>query len=250
MYCAQDFAAFQAVEGEGFVSLAQELVDIGASKGRVDVRQLLPCRQAVCNKVEELADEAKSKFMPLLDEAVAKNGLAATTDMWTQENKKVHFLTVICHMFNSKGKPETRTAFTVPFEESASGENIWLEVLSQFALLGINEEEVKKITFVTDRGANVVSALREVVRLNCTAHVINTVLKTALCLKKYELIILNEEASEIVQNVKDVMEHMNANLPPKMKEFPITKSVRANTTPPSNVPMLSAFVDNLKQVMH
>ncbi|KAK3910108.1 Transposable element Hobo transposase [Frankliniella fusca] len=225
LYCAKDFAAFSSVEGEGFISLGQNLIDIGVSYGRVNVKQLLPSRVAIGNHLEELAGEAKLKFTPMLQASAAQNSLAATTDMWTQENKKAHFLTVICHM-EAEGKLSRRTAFTVPFEEdSATGENIWAEILTQFALLGVSEEEVRSITFVSDRGSNIIAALRDVKRLNCTAHIINSLLKTALCLKKYELQILNEETQKIVDSVKQVFNHLNGIRPTNVKEFPVTKTI-------------------------
>ncbi|KAK3916480.1 Transposable element Hobo transposase [Frankliniella fusca] len=248
LYCAKDFAAFSSVEGEGFISLGQNLIDIGVSYGRVDVKQLLPSRVAIGNHLEELAGEAKLKFTPMLQASAAQNSLAATTDMWTQENKKAHFLTVICHM-EAEGKLSRRTAFTVPFEEdSATGENIWAEILTQFALLGVSEEEVRSITFVSDRGSNIIAALRDVKRLNCTAHIINSLLKTALCLKKYELQILNEETQKIVDSVKQVFHNLNGIRPTNVKEFPVKKTVRAGVTPPSHAPMLAAFVGREKEI--
>ncbi|KAK3925971.1 Transposable element Hobo transposase [Frankliniella fusca] len=250
LYCAKDLAPFQSVQGEGFLDLVQNILDIGfQATGRVDARRLMPDRTTVSRNMEDMAGEIKLKFIPLVKEAIRNNTCAATTDMWTQENNRHHFFTVILHITSSEGKNETRTAFTVLFdEETASAENIWSLIVTQFALLDIEEEEVRKIVFVSDRGANLVSALKDVVRLNCIAHIINTVLKTALTLKKYEVKVLNDEATEIVDKVKQILSYLNSKLPKNIKQFEITKTARAGATQPSYAPMLAGFVNRHKEV--
>lgn len=42
------------------------------------------------------------------------------------------------------------------------------------------DEFFPKLVYVTDRSANIVAALRNVTRLNCGAHILNTVLHTTL----------------------------------------------------------------------
>ncbi|KAK3920035.1 Transposable element Hobo transposase [Frankliniella fusca] len=230
VYCATDLAAFSSVEGEGFLALAQKLVDVGVDAGRVNVRRLLPDRTTVSKNLDQLADEAKVVFVPRMQKHIETRTCAATTDMWTQENKKHHFLALKVHMSDDspEPKPEVRTAFTVPFEEdSATGDNIWHSIVAQFALLGVTEEEVQKIVFVTDRGANIVSALKgRAVRLNCTAHIFNSILQTALVIKKYSLNVLDEEASQVVQDVKSALVSANLNLPGGVKQFAITQQVQ------------------------
>ncbi|KAK3907808.1 Transposable element Hobo transposase [Frankliniella fusca] len=249
LYCATDLASFQSVEGEGFLNLAQSFVDIGATHGRLDVRRMVPHRTTVTDKLEEIAGDIKLKFVPRAREAIAAGRCAATTDMWTQENKKVHFLAVILHILNSEDKLERRTAFTIDFgDEAASAENIRAQIMFQFQLLGIGEEEVEKIVFVTDRGANIVSALKNFSRLDCISHVINTVLKTGLGLKRYEITMLTPEASDIVGSVRELLTHLNARLPMKSK-FPISKKQRPHcVTPPVYLPMLTAFRKRLTEI--
>ncbi|KAK3929532.1 Transposable element Hobo transposase [Frankliniella fusca] len=250
LYCAKDMAPFQSVNGEGFVELVQKLLDIGyQAAGRIDASLLMPNRTTVSRKLEDLAGEVKLKFVPMVQKAIDNNTCAASTDMWTQENTKHHFLTVIVHTTNSMGKLDTRTAFTILFDEDcASGENIWAQIVIQFALLGIEEAAVRKIVIVSDRGANMISALQDVQRLDCIAHTINTVLKTALTLKKYEITALNEEAMGIVNKVKQILLFVNSKLPRKIKKFTITKTARVGATQPSHAPMLSQFLNRRKEI--
>lgn len=72
--------------------------------------------------------------------------------------------------------------FAVPFDPSTSktGENIRMHLLQYLRIFGIDATEMgRKIVFVTDRGANMISALRGYTRLNCTAHILNVTLSSA-----------------------------------------------------------------------
>uniref|UniRef100_A0A3P9CWV5 HAT C-terminal dimerisation domain-containing protein n=1 Tax=Maylandia zebra TaxID=106582 RepID=A0A3P9CWV5_9CICH len=70
----------------------------------------------------------------------------------------------------------------------------------------IQEYMGKKIIFVTDRGANMISALREYTRLNCTAHILNVTLSsafgTAIIEKSPEIASLLTDVKKLVTYFK------------------------------------------------
>lgn len=122
-------------------------------------------------------------------------GCAATTDLWTEEATGQHYLTVTSHHIEMGASTtgdwtlETNYLVTVAFEEdSETGSAIKQTLVDAFRDIGIGEELLKKITFVTDNGANVVKALEDFVRLYCCAHGINVSLRSAMSVKYHEVI--------------------------------------------------------------
>lgn len=49
--------------------------------------------------------------------------------------------------------------------------------MKRFLKLGFEENLVQKLTLITDQGTNIVKVLQNYKRLNCTVHIINTILR-------------------------------------------------------------------------
>lgn len=75
-----------------------------------------------------------------------------------------------------------RILFTCEFKEDIkSGVNILAALKDKFVEMGFSSHLFDKLIFVTDQGANIVNALNlnSNKRYNCTAHIINIVLKNS-----------------------------------------------------------------------
>lgn len=85
-------------------------------------------------------------------------------------------------------------------------------MVTALAEFGISEEMIKKITFVTDNGSNVVKALEGFKRLYCMCHALNVCLDTGLSIKYHELIIRClrnvPRALQIVEACDDVVRYV------------------------------------------
>ena len=69
-FCGIDMRPFSSITGQGFVNLAQCLIDIGQGEGRVDVKKLLPDRHLVSRESVEAAKIVKQKCVPEIKAAV------------------------------------------------------------------------------------------------------------------------------------------------------------------------------------
>ncbi|KAK3933237.1 Transposable element Hobo transposase [Frankliniella fusca] len=69
----------------------------------------------------------------------------------------------------------------------ATGVNIRNAMFTAMAELGFTAEEFSGIEWVTDRGANIKKALENDSREDCTAHIINTVVRSTFTIPFYEL---------------------------------------------------------------
>ena len=95
---------------------------------------------------------------------------------------------------------KTRVIFTTEFEEDRkTGENIRKEVFRQLKLFGILEEDIPKITFITDQAKNMTSAFEDLKKFDCTCHILNTILRNTFDTK-----FLQKEAKEIDDSLKNI----------------------------------------------
>ncbi|KAK7878989.1 hypothetical protein WMY93_034178 [Mugilogobius chulae] len=171
-FCCKDLRPFAVVEGAGFVSVVQELLDIGSQYGgAVRAEDLLPCARTVSRHVD--GEYQKSKALVVEDLKQCTN-YAVTTDLWTEEKTNTHYITVTVHYITVNWEMVNRILATKEMVGVKSGAHIRItveEILQEFGIQSPNN------VFVTDNGSNVVSAFKDYVRLSCAGHNINLALK-------------------------------------------------------------------------
>ncbi|KAH7939474.1 hypothetical protein HPB52_012780 [Rhipicephalus sanguineus] len=171
---------FDAVCDDGFLNVADELIAIGAKYGSISARTVIPHPTTVSRRVSEVANELREVVMPEIQSAMKEGRCSMTLDMWTNDHKKIAYITATAHYVSVKWELMSLVLFTSDFPpERKTGENIRKEIVRRSAKLGIDEGMLSNVVFVTDQGANIISALRPYARMNCCAHVLNTVLRNA-----------------------------------------------------------------------
>lgn len=137
-----------------------------------------------------------SKIRTSIKEEVAKfahNGIGMTTDIWTDDYRRVSYLSLTLHYVANKGREYammTKLAALVPMDsKKKKSYDVILPIINQkINQLGLDEFR-DLITFVTDRGTNIVKALRGFQRLNCQAHFIDNIVKQTYRVKPMAKII-------------------------------------------------------------
>ncbi|KAK3930856.1 Transposable element Hobo transposase [Frankliniella fusca] len=188
--CALTMGAVDLLTGDAVVEMVQVAVDIATRcKGRVDVRALMPSRVTVMDRIDARAAAATKELVPQLRVAIREDKVQGSTDMWTEDHSKNHFLAITTTYTDEAGQPQTHDLATTKFPAStrATGANIRAAMQDKLQSIGIPPEEFEKIQWVTDRGANVRKALEDLPREDCSAHVINTVVRSSLSVPYYEL---------------------------------------------------------------
>ncbi|CAM4695518.1 unnamed protein product [Leuciscus chuanchicus] len=153
--CSQDLKPFSIVEGQGFIEVAKELINIGAKYGSsAEVEDVLPSARTVSRHVE---DEYKKVKKHVIDELKQCPDWAVTTDLWAEERTNTHYITVTVHYI---------LGWKLLNRVLASR-----EIMGEFGILS------KDVVVVTDNGSNVVAAFKDYTRLSCAGHTINLILK-------------------------------------------------------------------------
>ncbi|KAK7890891.1 hypothetical protein WMY93_022854 [Mugilogobius chulae] len=149
----ENLRPFAVVEGAGFVSVVQELLDIGSQYGgAVRAEDLLPCARTVSRHVD--GEYQKSKALVVEDLKQCTN-YAVTTDLWTEEKTNTHYITVTVHYITVNWEMVNRILATKEMVGVKSGAHIRITV----------EEILQEFAF------------KDYVRLSCAGHNINLALK-------------------------------------------------------------------------
>lgn len=208
LMCAKDLRPFNFVGGNGFHDLAQELINTGAKYGEIDAASVLPHPTTVSRHLAEMADEIRLEIIPKIKTAIAEKQCAMTCNLWTDNYRKLHYLTITSSYIEEilhKWKLKTNVISTTKFPDtSKTGENILLEIQEQMSMLDITD--LKNITFVTDQGSNIKKALENYKRLSCLAHCLNTSLRHTL-----DETFLNEEVPDVffsIQSARRIVGYM------------------------------------------
>lgn len=122
-FCCQDLRPFSVVSGKGFKSLAQELINVGSTFGRVPVHSVLPYYTTVSKVCTEKTEVKRSLLIERVKKALASGcDVAMSTDMWTDVYRKMSYIAITCHFtetdFNLVGKTLTTA------EDAKTGKNI------------------------------------------------------------------------------------------------------------------------------
>lgn len=174
-FVCKDIRPFETVAGAGFAQLAQAFVDVGVKYGHISVTDIIPHPTTVSRKVSEVASSLKDDVVkPQLHACLNKWGGAVTTDMWTESYTQTSYITVTVHYITDEWVLMERVLATREFSPDLrhTGENINQAVSS---ILAEFEVDANKVVCVTDRGANVLAAMKDRKHISCCDHMINTV---------------------------------------------------------------------------
>uniref|UniRef100_A0A3Q2CJ70 BED-type domain-containing protein n=1 Tax=Cyprinodon variegatus TaxID=28743 RepID=A0A3Q2CJ70_CYPVA len=195
------------------------LIDIGARVGSVDAQQLLPDPTTVSRRLTNQVDDTRQKIIPELWMQLTDCSGAVTVDMWTDDYRKIGYLCVTLHYINNRWELTERVLCTSEWDSELrkTAENIRpaiIQALRKYSL----DEFFSKLVYVTDRGANIVTALRSVTRLSCAPHILNTVLHTAIG-KPSEEDVFSEEVSAVIDSSKSLVTYFKqTNLQTRLKK--------------------------------
>jgi len=90
--CTGDMRSFSTFTGPYFTKIVQVAIDVGAKAGQVDAETLVCDRTTISRMIAKRAMKAKSVLYPKILETIIDGRAAATTDFWTENYTKKHFM--------------------------------------------------------------------------------------------------------------------------------------------------------------
>lgn len=145
-YVAQDLRPIQSIAKNGFLNLANKFIQIGTENGNVKAEDLLPHPTTLSRRLSYVTQQKRDHLREQF-ETISKQGVAVSTDIWTDDYRMKSFLGVNVH-FIHKGSLQERT-LCVQATEDKTAVNIHRSLEE---ILTKNEIAMKHAVFVTDRG--------------------------------------------------------------------------------------------------
>jgi len=244
----RDIRPFETIAGEGFASLAQAFISIGVKYGMVSAKDVIPNPTTVSRKTAEVADSVRNETAkPQVLECLNNWGGGVTTDMWTEMFTQTSYITVTIHYVDQDWKlmecvlatrsldvDQRHTALTAANVKQAVD-----DILTEF------DVDMNKIVFITDRGANMLCAMKDCKHVSCCDHMINTVLTHVFdnnnlhdCPQIYSLITASKELVRYFKK-SGLMKHLKTTLKQEV-------ATRWNMM----YFLLESILDNFEQIEH
>lgn len=218
-WVVQDCRPFSIVDGEGFKKVVESLLNIGTKYGNnLDVSDMVPNSRTISRRISDLAEDKRIKIKEELKIAITSGTASITSDLWTDNFVKRNFLCATFHyMKDLKLKDIVLGIKSMDFQRSTAN-NVLTKLNTILEDFEVNSME--NITFVTDRGSNIVKALKDQNRINCANHLLNNVLDSGFN-STNELIPFLDACKKLVKYFKKTsMQHM---LSTSLKNYCITR---------------------------
>ncbi|CAF1553611.1 unnamed protein product, partial [Didymodactylos carnosus] len=151
-WCALNLRPISVVQDSGFLSLAQEFVNIGNNCGPVpvDVKYLIPCRKTLSREIVNTADEKRRLVQDELKRAAMDRCLCIIPDMWTDNHKRISYLGATAQWIDDHFYLRSLELFNEKYDQpNKKAANIIKALLTGLSKYGL-DDYLSGITFVSD----------------------------------------------------------------------------------------------------
>ncbi|CAF4192312.1 unnamed protein product, partial [Rotaria sp. Silwood2] len=139
--------------------------------GEFDVSCALRGADTISNHIYDLADDYRLKLKDILREPLESGAICVSPDLWSGDHMKISYLCITATFTTSNYEYKTVDLRCKPFA-------------IQKALEPYGIDDLTKLSFMSDRGTNLIKALQTYETLFCFPHRINNVLKRAFFQQK------------------------------------------------------------------
>ena len=168
----KDLRPFEIILGHGFREFSQEMINIGAMYGSLSVDDLFLHPTTISRNVIKEAESVKSTLTLKLKDIFQLVGVAFTTDMWTDDYRKISYISLTVHYIDKNWQLKEQILAASKFPDAKhTAEQIKktiLGILKNYNL--VPDITMKKFVFVTDSGANFIAAFRSLNHIPCFTH--------------------------------------------------------------------------------
>ncbi|CAF1275599.1 unnamed protein product [Rotaria magnacalcarata] len=170
---------FNIVADAGLKDVLQTVLDLGKKYQDLNSTDLLVTPTTIAKNVHQLAERYRSLLQPLLTEQAENNCLCLCPDLWNDEYRKVNYLGLTAVFTNKNYELISIDLCCCEYQEiDKSGDSVLRAIRRQLDLYGLTPfMDKKKIVFTSDRGPNILKALKGQPLILCFAHRMNNVLK-------------------------------------------------------------------------
>lgn len=244
-FVCRDIRPFKVVCGTGFLALADALILVGVKYGQIAAKDILPHPTTISRNIAARAAALKDEIViPHIKSFINTFGGAVTTDMWTEQYSCISYISLTIHYIDNEWSLVVRTLSTSEFDPELRHTGINIRdtignIMAEF------EVDASKVIFVTDRGANMLAALKNDCHLPCCDHMLNTALSHVFDNKNLDNI---PDVRSLVTGSKELVRYFKkgGNMALLSKSLKQEVPTRWN----SNYTMLHSILESYDEVEH
>jgi len=157
------------VEGEGFCELVKRFIFVGATYGKVDLVDVLPCATTISRHMAGVVEVEKTRLLQELDKV---HQFGITTDLWSHDST-VHSYIMITAQCISDWQIQSNILATRLLDKRHTAQNIRVTIK---AVLEEFHADRPTNAFVTENASNLRAAFHKQKWIGCACHNLNLVL--------------------------------------------------------------------------
>lgn len=234
MFVAKDFRPISAVEGDGLKDLCLASMQFGQKYPKAtakDMEENWPTRHRVLSYMETIASKVENDIGEIMKMAKSQNGLAATTDCWTDNYRRLAYMCITIHatLIEANQIKNYRALMSMEcITELVKTKKVIIDaILDSFASYDYSAEDVKKhVTFVSDRGPNIRYGLQDggFNMLHCYDHMFDN--HTGRMLKLPDLQMILNNCNQLCSYMKNT--GLNSRLKITLKTWSKSRWIRCS----------------------
>ncbi|KAH9378670.1 hypothetical protein HPB48_008494 [Haemaphysalis longicornis] len=122
---------FHVVCDDGFVKVADEPIAIGGKYWSVSAKNVIPHPTMVSCRISKVSNEFREALMPEIQSAMKDGRCSMALDVWTDDYKKVAYITATVHYVSAKWELTSLLFFSSDFPRSKKPEKTSLRKLCE-----------------------------------------------------------------------------------------------------------------------
>ncbi|CAF2801081.1 unnamed protein product [Rotaria sp. Silwood2] len=197
LWVCQSIRPISIVEDEGFLNIIKQCVSWNGGETSIKIfnrysllyffllaplsnindNDILPSRSTITREINRQANDIRERLGVILRKAAKQECLAISPDLWSDKFKQNSYLGLTAHFVDDQHILHSIDLCCEPYNElDKTAENVLKSITAALSRFGL-DQLMNEITFVCDRGSNLLKALEDYQVVHCFPHRMNNILK-------------------------------------------------------------------------
>ncbi|CAF4932680.1 unnamed protein product [Rotaria sp. Silwood1] len=162
LWICQSIRPISIVEDEGFLNTIQQCLSWnGGPFNNINGNDILPSRSTITREINRQANDIRERLGVILRKGAKQECLAISPDLWSDKFKQNSSLGLTAHFVDDQHILHSIDLCCEPYNEiDKTAGNVLKSITAALSRFGL-DQLMDKITFVCDRGSNLIKALED-----------------------------------------------------------------------------------------
>ncbi|CAF4580493.1 unnamed protein product, partial [Rotaria sp. Silwood2] len=171
-WVSQSMRPISIVEDEGLLNIIKQ-----CPFNNINGNDILPSRPTITREINRQANDIRERLGVILRKAAKQECLAISPDLWSDKFKQNSYLGLTAHFVDDQHILHSIDLCCEPYNElDKTAGNVLKSITAALSRFGL-DQLMNEITFVCDRGSNLLKALEDYQVVHCFPHRLNNILK-------------------------------------------------------------------------